>query len=217
MSGFLAHTMKKIIIGLVMVSVSVSTMVMGNTNSPHILWATDCVPSLANTNIAFTLYPVVTNGLRKEMPQVSSYCVVVTNFTKEYKTIGNRATGCDQTGCLVYHCEPVYSTTDYYEIETVNEKTMLRYDCNGIIGETCIKETIISKRKRDVNKVVIESMKTNDWYKVEEIDWISITNYINNWRTTSDIYNSQVLGSNFYSFLVTNSIRITNAFLYIKE
>ena len=174
---------KSIIVGCLAMLSMVSTMVMGDTNNPYILWATDCVPSPLNSNIVFTLKPAVTNGLIKVIPQVTNYSLVVTNFTKEYKTIASRDTGCNQIGCLVYHCEPVYSSTDYYEIETVTDKTMLKYDCKGIIGETCIKETVISKRKRDVNKVVIESMKTNDWYVVVETDWHSITNYIFNYHT----------------------------------
>ena len=160
--------------------VMVSAMVFGNTNVVGIVvdGGTNKAIDVPSMNGFYT--KAISTGSVHEVkgPQVTNYSLVVTNFTKEYKTIGSRATRCNQIGCLVYHCEPIYSPTDYYEIETVIDKTMLKYDCNGIIGVSCIKEAVISKRKREVNRVVIESVKTNDWSEVKEPVWLSITNYI---------------------------------------
>jgi hypothetical protein len=119
------------------------------------------------------------------------YTVVVTNYTKEYKRIGYKPSGaCSKSGCLAYHCEYILSDTDYYEIETVNKKTMLKYDVEGTTGEVTIKDEVVSKRKREVNQIT--SMRTNDWINCEDVRWImsNITNYIANIHYISNSTNS---------------------------
>ncbi len=178
----------KNIIMVCLVMASVSTLTIGNTNSPYILWAKDYVPSLANTNIAFTLNPTVTNGLITKMPQVSSYCAVVTNYSRKKMLVGIKGNDYIEPDCRNWKYV-TYSNTDYYETETVTKKNMLKYDVDGIVGETCIKSEILSNKRREVKQAL--TIVTNDWVKAEDQRWFehtnitrltsmtSITNYIN--------------------------------------
>ena len=167
--------MKKSIIGLVLVSV----MAFGNT--------------LLAIGTGTSEWPRIS-------PQVSNYCIVVTNYTMTYKTVGNRPTGCNQMGCLVYHYEPILSDTNYVETETVNKKTMLSYDVTNIKGETCIKDEVVSKRKREVNQV--STMKTNDWREMEAVSWENIRGYLS---ITNTIINA-TLASTYKDQVSTNAV-----------
>ncbi len=111
---------------------------------------------------------------------------IETNYTREAISIGTRSTSCSNPGCCVYHFEYVYSPTDYYEIEKVVEKSILKYDVDGIKGETCVKERELSTRKREVRQAVTTIMKTNDWQKVVVFtNIVGYASHTTNWVTTN--------------------------------
>jgi hypothetical protein len=110
---------------------------------------------------------------------------VVTNYSRTPISIGSRPTGgCSQIGCLVCHCESIDSPTDYNETETVIKKTLLKYDTGNHKGEVVLDQEELSKRTREVRQKTF--MQTNEWKKVEEIKWMSVTNTL--YLTTNMIY-----------------------------
>lgn len=131
---------------------------------------------------------------------------VVTNYSRTPISIGSRPTGgCSQIGCLVYHCESIDSPTDYNETETVIKKTLLKYDTGNHKGEVVLDQEELSKRTREVRQKTF--MQTNEWKKVEEIKWMSVTNIL--YLTTNMIYFTSNMT---YMAAITNSMgTATNA------
>ncbi len=189
--------MKKVIVGCL---VMVSAMVMGNTNNPYTLWS-NSVSSLVIANSYLNGNgSAETNGLIKGMPQVSSYCVVVTNYSRERMLVGIKGDKNDIPMCKNWEYV-TWSLTDYYETETVIKSNMLKYDIDGIIGETCIKKTVLSKKRREVKQKVISETKlvTNDWVTVgEDQRWFALTNIVELTSLTVTNY----INTNYWSNLI---------------
>jgi len=129
------------------------------------------------------------------------YDTYVTNYTRTPMIVGNKPTLCPLSNafeCLVYHTEPIYSDTDYYEIETVAKKTMINVDS---YGKHCIKEEVVSERRRSVFQFKISI--TNEWKNTLYVfDWNSITN---------TLFSSNLVCISFTNlpslFTITNTVR----------
>ena len=117
---------------------------------------------------------------------------VVTNVTTEQVVIGNRPTACPATdgyqyGCLVYHCENVYSDTERDQVTTVREVSTLAFNWLGaqrtVTHERILSRVVQRERKQDGWEPVEKAKEQN----VEDQHWINmihqfgtITNFTTN-------------------------------------
>lgn len=99
------------------------------------------------------------------MTNVMMVIMVITNFAFNYDVVGTRPKECPEgrIGCTVYHCEPVYSKTDYTEIKTVTSNTYVVTTINDVSYSNLASSVEIEKLSRSVREV--HSAVTSEWEK----------------------------------------------------
>lgn len=129
------------------------------------------------------------------MTNVLMLVMVVTNFAINYDVVGTRPIECPdyKAGspyhCAVYHCESIYSKTDYTEIKTVTSNTYVVTTINDISYSNLTASVEVEKLSRSVREV--KSAVTSEWEKVaapkawsayatNSIFYFDLTNYFSN-------------------------------------
>jgi hypothetical protein len=102
---------------------------------------------------------------------------IVTNYSTQLETIGSRPIPCpDYKGgafmCAVYHCEPIFSPTDYTETMVVSSNTysVLRY--KDVEKKELLESVELERKTRRVFERVTIAKMTSDWQVVSNT-WIT--------------------------------------------
>lgn len=145
--------------------------------------------------------------------------VIVTNYSREAISVGTQPLPCPDgmPGCCVYHCETVYSPTDYFDIEKVIQEERLTYTkTDGTKGYSVIGTKDLSWRKREVRQQVQKSMVTNDWSDLPvgsmKITWGGETQWMG--PATNITLNSNLcvmIGGSSYSTFAVATNQASNA------
>ena len=125
------------------------------------------------------------------MTNLIAYLVVsiMTNVIHDSVQVGAHQIPCPEgrPGCCVLHYAPDYSSTDYYEVERVQQITELCWEAEGQKGRSWVATKDLTMKRRLVHQV--NQMVTNDWEKMDpmehQLQWLSSTNLVIPWCTNT--------------------------------